>query len=124
MTLAHSQSLGTSDLLFSLKSFLIWVFTLTVCMIVIGFPVLVLVVSVSALLAFTLHAIMPFSAVLFIALSMIGLHALGIMLAAAFLTSKGIHPQEVEWLRWLNGQENPLHTAVYASCPLTCEIQH
>lgn len=124
MTLARSQSLGNSDILFALKSFSIWVFTLTVCMIVIGFPVLVLVVSVSTLMAFTLHEIMPFSAVLFIALGMIGIHAFGIMFAAAFLTSKGIHPQEVEWLRWLNGQENPLHTAVYASCPLTCDIQH
>jgi hypothetical protein len=124
MTLARSQSLGNSDFLFSLKSFLIWVFTLTVCMIVIGFPVLVLVVSVSALLAFTLHAIMPFSAVLLIALGMIGIHAVGIMLAAALLTSKGIYPQEVEWLRWLHGEENPLHTAVYASCPLTCDIHH
>jgi hypothetical protein len=93
-------------------------------MIVIGFPVLVLVVSVSALLAFTLHAILPFSAVLLITIGMIGIHAFGIMLAAAWLTSKGIHPQEVEWLRWLNGQENPLHTAVYASCPLTCDIHH
>lgn len=124
MTLAHSQRLENSAYLFALKSFLIWVFTLTVCMIVIGFPVLVLVVSVSALLAFTLHAILPFSAVLLITIGMIGIHAFGIMLAAAWLTSKGIHPQEVEWLRWLNGQENPLHTAVYASCPLTCDIHH
>lgn len=122
MTLAHSQSLENSDFFFSLKSFLVWVFTLTVCMIVIGFPVFLLVVSVSALFAFVLHEILPVSAVLVITLGMIGIHAIGIMSAAAWLTSQGIHPQQVEWLRWLNGKANPLHTAVYASCPLTCDI--
>jgi hypothetical protein len=122
MALAPSQSLKTAHTLFMIKSFLIWTFTLTVCMLVIGFPILVLVVSVGALLAVTLHAIMPGSAVLFVGMSLIGIHAIGIMLAAAFLTSKGIHPQEVEWLRWLHGQENPLNTSVYAACPLTCDV--
>jgi hypothetical protein len=123
MALARSQSLGNFYFLFALKSFLIWTFTLTVCMIVLGFPVLVLVVSIGALLAMTLHAIVPAAGVLLATLSMLGIHVLGIMLAAAFLTAQGIHPQEVEWLRWLHGEENPLHTSVYASCPLTCDIQ-
>ncbi|MBD1824904.1 hypothetical protein H6F51_20755 [Cyanobacteria bacterium FACHB-DQ100] len=122
MTLANSQSLENSHILFTLKSFLIWVFTLTVCMIVIGFPVFVLVVSVSAVAAFALNAILPFSSILFVSALVIGVHAFGIMFAAAWLTAKGIHPQEVEFLRWLNGKENPLHTSVYASCPLTCEL--
>lgn len=122
MTLARSQNLGNLYFLLSVKSFLLWTFTLTVCMIVIGFPLLVLVVSVGALLAGALHAILPLSGVLFAILSVIGIHALGIMFMAGLLTSKGIHPQEVEWLRWLNGQANPLHTSVYASCPLTCDI--
>jgi hypothetical protein len=124
MALAPSQSLKTAHTLFLIKSFLIWTFTLTVCMLVIGFPILVLVVSVGSLLAVTLHAILPMSAVLFVAIGLIGVHAMGIMLAAAFLTSKGIHPQEVEWLRWLHGQENPLNSSVYAACPLTCDITH
>jgi hypothetical protein len=124
MALARSQGLGNFYFLFALKSFLLWTFTLAVCMIVLGFPVLVLVVSIGALLAVTLHAIIPASGVLFATITMLGIHALGIMLAAGFLTLKGIHPQEVEWLRWLNGQENPLHTSVYASCPLTCDIEH
>ena len=122
MTLANSQSLENSDILFKLKSFSVWVFTLTICMIVIGFPVFVLVVSVSALAAFILNTILPFSSILFVSVSVIGIHAIGIMYAAAWLTSKGIHPQEVEFLRWLNGKENPSHPSVYASCPLTCEI--
>lgn len=122
MTLANSQSLENSAILFTLKSFLVWVFTLTVCMIVIGFPMFILVVSVSALAAFVLNAILPFSSILFVSAIVIGIHAFGIMFAAAWLTSKGIHPQEVEFLRWLSGKENPMHTSVYASCPLTCEL--
>lgn len=122
MTLANSQSLENSDILFTLKSFSVWVFTLTVCMIVIGFPMFMLVVSLSALAAFVLNAILPFSSILFVSAIVIGVHAFGIMFAAAWLTSKGIHPQEVEFFRWLNGKENPLHTSVYASCPLTCDL--
>lgn len=122
MTLANSQSLETSAVLFSLKSFSVWVFTLTVCMIVLGFPIFVLVVSLSALAAFVLNTILPFSSILFVSISVLGVHAIGVMLAAAWLTSQGIHPQEVEFLRWLSGNENPLHTPVYASCPLTCEL--
>lgn len=123
MALARSQGLGNLYLLFALKSFLIWTFTLTVCMIVLGFPVLVVVVSIGALLAVTLHAIIPASGVLLATIGVLGIYALGIMFAAGFLTAKGIHPQEVEWLRWLHGEENPLHTSIYASCPLTCDIQ-
>jgi phosphoglycerol transferase MdoB-like AlkP superfamily enzyme len=122
MTLANSQSPETSAVLFTLKSFSVWVFTLTVCMIVIGFPVFVLVVSLSALAAFVLDTILPFSSILFVSISVLGVHAVGVMLAAAWLTSKGIHPQEVDFLRWLSGNENPLHTSVYASCPLTCDV--
>lgn len=123
MALAQGQSFKNFYFLMLIKSFLIWTFTLTVCMVVVGFPALVLVISVGSLAAVTLHAIMPISAVLLIAVSLIGIHAIGIMSAAAFLTLKGIHPQEVEWLRWLNGQEDPLHTSVYAACPLTCELK-
>jgi type III secretory pathway component EscU len=123
MALAQGQSLKSSYYLFALKSFLVWTFTLTVCMIVVGFPVFALVVSVGALMAVTLHAILPISAVLLIAVSFIAIHAIGIMLAAAYLTLQGVHPQEVEWLRWLNGQANPSHTSVYAACPLTCELK-
>jgi hypothetical protein len=124
MALARSQSLGNLYFLLALKSFLLWTFTLTVCMIVLGFPLLVLVVTVGALLAGALHAILPLSGVLFATIAVIGIHALGIMFMAGLLTLKGIHPQEVEWLRWLHGEANPLHTSVYAACPLTCDIDH
>lgn len=122
MTLVQNQPFKNLYFLVAIKSFLIWTFTLTVCMLVIGFPAVVLVVSIGALMAVTLHAIMPFSAVLLIVVGLIGIHAIGIMSTAAFMTASGIHPQEVEWLRWLNGQADPSNTSVYAACPLTCEI--
>lgn len=123
MTLAPSQNAGRLYLVSMLKSILVWSFVLAVCMIVIGFPVFVLVVAVASLLAVTLHAIMPTSAVLFITASFIGLHVFGIFAVSTFLTLKGIHPQDVEWLRWLHGQENPKNLTVYASCPLTCDVK-
>ena len=123
MALAPSQNAGNLYLVSMLKSILVWSFVLAVCMIVIGFPVFVLVVAVASLLAVTLHAIMPTSAVLFITASFIGLHVLGIFAVSTFLTLKGIHPQDVEWLRWLHGQENPQNSTVYASCPLTCDVK-
>jgi hypothetical protein len=123
MTLATTQSSKGLHLFSTAKSILIWSFALTVCMIVIGFPMFVLMVSLASLLAFTLHAIMPVSAVLFIAVGFVSLHVVGILAASTFLTLKGIYPQDVDWLRWLHGQENPQDTVVYASCPLTCEIR-
>ena len=123
MALAHSQNTIGLGLISTLKSILIWSFVLAVCMIVIGFPVLVLVVSIASLMAVTLHAIMPTSAVLLTAVGFIGVHVLGILAVSTFLTFKGIRPQDVEWLRWLHGDENPGTTSVYASCPLTCDVK-
>jgi hypothetical protein len=123
MTLTASQNSKGMALFFTAKSITIWAFALTVCMIVIGFPVFVLMVSLASLMAFTLHAIIPGSAVLVIAVGFVGLHVVGILAGSAFLTLKGIHPQDVDWLRWLHGQENPQDTVVYASCPLTCDVR-
>ncbi len=124
MALAQSHSLRGSYYLVMMKSFLIWTFTLAVCSLVIGFPLLVLVVSVGSLLAVSLHALMPISSVLFITGSILGLFVAGTMFCAALLTVKGIHPQDVTWLRWLQGEEDPLHTSVYAACPLSCDVKH
>jgi hypothetical protein len=122
MQLAQKQSLEKNYILTLVKSFLIWSFTLTVCMLVVGFPVVVIVASVGALLSVVLQSLLPVSAVLLVSGSLIGLHVLGIFIGAAILTSKGIHPNEVSWLSWLHGEENPSHTPVYASCPLTCGL--
>ena len=123
MTLATTQSSKGLHLFSTAKSILIWSFALTVCMIVIGFPMFVLMVSLASLLAFTLHAIMPTHAILITTVGFLGVHIVGIIAASAFLTFKGIHPQEVEWLRWLSGHENPDTSSTFASCPLTCDIR-
>ncbi len=123
MALARSQYAGSLSFLSAVKSILIWSFVLAVCMIVVGFPILVLVVSLASLFAFTLHAIMPVASILYTVAAFIGIHVLGILAVSTFLTMKGVHPQDVDWMNWLRrGQENPIATAVYASCPLTCEV--
>jgi hypothetical protein len=128
MTLSNSQSVGqgliSAHQLMLLRSFALWVFTLTVCMLVIGFPVLAVVVTIGTLMAIMLQAVLPTSAVLLVAGVILGVHLLGVVVAAGALTLQGFHPQEMSWLRWLNGDENPNNTTVYAACPLTCEINH
>ena len=123
MTLANSSNPKQFQLVSTLTSISVWSFVLTVCMIVIGFPVLMLVVGLGSLVAVTLHAIMPTHAILITTVGFLGVHIVGIVAASAFLTFKGIHPQEVEWLRWLSGHENPDTSSTFASCPLTCDIR-
>jgi hypothetical protein len=91
---------------------------------VIGFPVVVLMATIGALAVIILQAVLPISAVLIVSGSLLGINVLGIVLGAAILTFKGIHPQDVHWLRWLHGDASPNPTSVYASCPLTCSIIH
>ena len=104
------------------KSFLVWSFALTVCLLVVGFPAVVLMATVGVLLAVILQSVLPVSAVALVAGSIIGVNILAIVVGAGLLTFKGIHPDQVRWLRWLHGEASPLHTSVYAACPLTCEL--
>jgi hypothetical protein len=106
-----------------LKSFLIWAFTLGVCLLIIGFPLVILMVTFGALLSVVLQSVMPASAVLVVAGSLFGINIFGILFGAALLTLKGIHPHEVSWLRWLSGDSDPSNQSTYASCPLTCSIR-
>jgi CBS-domain-containing membrane protein len=122
MELSQRPSLDRGYWLATLKSFLIWSFTLTVCLLVVGFPLVVLMATIGALSAVALQSVLPISSVLLVAGSIIGGNLLFVLVGAAILTLKGIHPQEVSWLRWLHGQETHSHTAVYASCPLTCSL--
>ena len=124
MTLSQSESYKTVYYWLMLKSFLVWTFTLAVCLLIVGFPLVILMVTVGSLLAISLQSIMPVSAVLVVAGSLFGLNIAAIMIGAASLTLNGIHPEEVDWLRWLHGEANPNHTSVYASCPLTCDVPH
>lgn len=122
MELTTHESLAKSSSLILIKSFLIWTFTLTVCLLVVGFPLVVLMVTVGSLLAITLHPILPVSAVLLVAGLLITANVFAVITGAAALTLKGVHPSEVRWLSWLHGEPDPLHTSVYAACPLTCNI--
>lgn len=122
MSVTTTESLTKTYSLVMIKSFLIWTFTLAVCLLVVGFPLVVLMVTVGGLLAITLQAVLPISAVLIVAGSLIGVNILLVLLAATVLTLKGVNPKEVSWLHWLNGEPDVLHTPVFAACPLTCEI--
>lgn len=123
MALTNSQGLEKTYSLMIAQSFLTWVFTLAVCSLVIGFPVLILVVLIGSLMVVTLQSVLSMSAALLIAASILGIHILGIVATSAVLTFRGIHPQDVTWLAWLNGRENTTAMSVYASCPLTCDIK-
>lgn len=105
------------------KSFLVWIFTLAVCLLVVGFPLVILMVTVGSLLAVILQSIVPMSSVLLVAGSILGLNVFAVIAGAGMLTAKGVHPDQVTWLRWLQGEENPDNTSIYAACPLTCAIR-
>ena len=106
------------------KSFLLWSFTLAVCLLVVGFPLGVLVITFGILATIILQAVLPSSAVVLVAGSLLSVNLLVVVLGAAILTAKGIHPEEVSWLHWLHGKDGLqiLNAPVYASCPLTCEL--
>ena len=122
MALAQSSSLKKNYSLFMIKSFLMWTFTLAVCLLVVGFPMVVLMATVGALLSVILQSVMPISAVLLVAGSLIGLNVFAVIAGASILTFKGIHPTAVTWLSWLHGEVDNAHSSVYAACPLTCDL--
>lgn len=124
MALSQSQSFKSLYYILVLKSFLIWTFTLAVCLLIVGFPLIILMVTIGSLMAVVLQSIMPVSAVLVVAGSLLGFNLLGILIGAAVLTLKGVHPQEATWLTWLNGTADSSNTSVYASCPLTCDVRN
>jgi hypothetical protein len=124
MALAQSSNLSKTRSLMMIKSFLIWTFTLAVCLLVVGFPLVVLMATVGCLLSIILQSLMPASAVLLVAGGMIMFNVMAVVVAAAVLTFKGVHPKEMSWLSWLHGEaEEQTQTTVYAACPLTCDIK-
>lgn len=104
------------------KSFLLWSFTLAVCLLVVGFPIQVILATVGILATVVLQTILPSSAVLLVVGSIVTLNLLIVFVGATILTARGIDPQEVSWLHWLHGQDSSHHASVYASCPLTCSL--
>lgn len=123
MTLSQSQSFRNVYYILAIKSFLIWTFALTVCLLILGFPLIILMVTIGSLLAVVLQSVLSISSVLVVAGSLLSFNILGILLGAAVLTLKGVHPQDLTWFRWLHGEANPRHTSVYAACPLTCDVK-
>lgn len=123
MVSAQSSNLGKTYSLLLIKSFLIWTFTLAVCLLVVGFPLVVLMATVGCLLSIILQSVMPVSAVLLVAGALIMFNVMAVVLAAGVLTVKGVHPSEIKWLSWLHGEADQMQATVYAACPLTCEIK-
>ncbi len=123
MTVSQNQTISQPNYGLMLKSFLLWTAILTVCLLIVGFPVGILIVTVGSLLAMALHEILPGIGLVMIVGSFITVQLIGVMIAAAILTLKGTHPSDVSWLPWLSGQSNPQNHSVYAACPLTCEVK-
>jgi len=107
-----------------IKTFLVWTFTLTVCFLVVGFPLVVIMMTVGGLAAVILQSILPASAILLVSGSILGVTTIVIMFSSVLLTIKGIRPDEVQWLGWLRDNSKISQNSVYASCPLTCDVQH
>jgi hypothetical protein len=124
MQLVQTDNLRKNSYLGLIKSFLLWSFTLTVCLLVVGFPIGVLVVTCGILATVILQAVLPSSAVVLVSGSILSLNLLIVVFGAIFLTAQGIHPEEVSWLHWLHGKDNTQisNSPVYASCPLTCDL--
>lgn len=122
MEMSSRGGIGTFYSLTLIKSFLVWSFTLTVCFLVVGFPLVVLMATIGVLATVILQSVLPVSAVLLVIGSLVGANILAVFIGASVLTIKGIHPHEVSWLHWLQGNENPSHSSIYASCPLTCGL--
>jgi hypothetical protein len=124
MVSAQSSNLGKTYSLLMIKSFLIWTFTLAVCLLVVGFPLVVLMATVGCLLSIVLQSVMPVSAVLLVAGGLIMCNVMAVLIAAGVLTAKGVHPTQIQWLSWLHGGETEqMQTSVYAACPLTCDLK-
>ena len=122
MVSAQSSNLVRTHSLLMMRSFLIWTFTLAVCLLVVGFPLVVLMATVGCLLSIVLQSVMPASAVLIVAGGLVTFNVMAVLIAAGVLTAKGIHPKQIKWLNWLHDEAEKTQTTVYAACPLTCEI--
>jgi hypothetical protein len=122
MQMTQSVTINRLGSLALMKSFFMWTMILTVCLLVVGFPLVVLMVTAAALMSVALQSVLPVSAVLLVAGGVVGVNILAVVISAAVLTLKGVHPHQVRWLHWLNGADKPQATSVYAACPLTCEL--
>ncbi|MGF1490485.1 MAG: hypothetical protein ACFBSE_25625 [Prochloraceae cyanobacterium] len=122
MEIVSKENIIKDNFLAHLKSFLTWCFTLSICFLVVGFPLGFLFVTVGLLATIVLNTIMPINALLIVVSTILALNVLIVLLSAATLTIKKIQPQSVSWLSWLHGDAEPNHDTIYASYPLTCAL--
>ncbi|WP_330202251.1 hypothetical protein [Cyanobacterium sp. Dongsha4] len=122
MQMSNQNTWRDSYLLSMTKSFLIWNLTLTVCFLVVGFPLVVILMTVGVLAAVVLQSVFPASAIVLVSSGMLGVTLSCILFSSIILTLKGVHPNEVKWLGWLQDNDKVTRRALYASCPLTCSI--
>lgn len=122
MATLQSQSLNTSAILPTIKSFLIWAILLEVCFLVVGFPLVTLIIAAAAVVAIALQSVMSASAVLWVVSIVIGANLLAVLFTAASLSLRGIHPNEVSWLGWLTQDDINQLIPRYPACPLTCGL--
>ncbi len=122
MQISNQNTWHNSYLLSMTKSFLVWSLTLTVCFLVVGFPLVVILMTVGVLAAVVLQSVLPASAIVLVSSGMLGVTLFSILFSSIILTAKGIHPNEVKWLGWLQDNDKATRRTLYASCPLTCGI--
>ncbi|PZD75431.1 hypothetical protein C1752_00526 [Acaryochloris thomasi RCC1774] len=119
MTLA--QLLPPPRLLFVdlIQRFCIWTFSLTVCWLVVGFPVVALLVIGTSLVAISLQAVLPFSTIMVVGGGVLAANVTFLIVGAALLTAWGVHPRQLSGVGWPKSlAQEPV---VFASCPLTCD---
>lgn len=123
MALSQTQTISRFNYGLMLKSFLLWFGILTVCLLIIGFPVGILIVTIGSILAVVLNAVMPGVGLVLVAGGFIAVQLVGVAIASAVLTLRGTHPQDISWLPWARGEANPTNESTFAACPLTCEVK-
>ncbi len=124
MAFTQSKLAEKPYFLMLMQSFLVWVFTLTVCLLVVGVPVGFPLVIVGSLAVVALETVSPVNGVLWVVGTILSVDILIVLLGAAALTLRGIYPHEVTWLSWLHGDANPVYRSTFAACPLTCDVEH
>lgn len=123
MTISSSLPFPTWSLGETIQCFSIWTFALTVCWLVVGFPVVALIFISGSLLALGLQVVLPMSAIAVVAGCILAANVIVLILTAALLTAWGIHPRHAPGLQWLNSKKNIPTPVAFAACPLTCDSE-